>query len=659
MTDHFGNDIQEDNQFDNQGPSNVDEFGISSHGLRDPIPGNGTNNEVNDELGRYRGQSMRMQNRVRNSPHANIDRVHRSNSNNITTNRNNNNNYFDDNANNSIPGSNVNVNSESVDVSSEESNNNESRNRENIGMIEIVEERKTHSNDNSILSIQNNSAMNQNNAEGSYYGYSHLRPNNNSYRISNSSQNVNNNRSPNQIPSKVNNKQQPKDISNNSNQHLLSKGPDFKLLENLNRNLKTTDEKQESKVKKMKKSTLQTMQSFEIPTCRICFAVTERMNPLICPCKCTGSVKYVHIECLKTWLKSRTTIKVYKNLTVITFKNSSCEICKYIYNERIQIGNKIEHILNYDKPKGENYLILEGFNWESKETKNWYLVHLDKPSDCIHFGRANYSDVRMSCISVSRDHAYLRLSSEGKFYLEDLNSKFGTLILLKDSLSIIPNHKLVVQYNNLLMSYVARLNFVNICCCSKRLNLEVSSYNEMYEQILEYTRHTRKNSDLVKVKYYSLADYVSRNKELKKHIVKQEKKRLTEKKGDYEVIDLFIGKAKVEDGSSKEDTIRYKVKEDIVDHRSQEDVDDPFHIEVKRKEEDSNGKEKESKDKNRAEANNDKLKGSPGSKLAQSNEINYMDYLNKKSQEEKLEENLLKEEVSKSNSNDNDDKQED
>ncbi|OII74972.1 uncharacterized protein cubi_03082 [Cryptosporidium ubiquitum] len=50
-----------------------------------------------------------------------------------------------------------------------------------------------------------------------------------------------------------------------------------------------------------------------IRCCRIClfddgdsFAdANEPLNPLICPCDCKGSMQYVHLQCLRTWLESR------------------------------------------------------------------------------------------------------------------------------------------------------------------------------------------------------------------------------------------------------------------------------------------------------------------------------------------------------------------
>ena len=54
--------------------------------------------------------------------------------------------------------------------------------------------------------------------------------------------------------------------------------------------------------------------------CKICLddGETEIMGKLINPCQCAGSVKYVHDECLKTWIISKK----------LDLEKASCEICK-------------------------------------------------------------------------------------------------------------------------------------------------------------------------------------------------------------------------------------------------------------------------------------------------------------------------------------------
>lgn len=49
----------------------------------------------------------------------------------------------------------------------------------------------------------------------------------------------------------------------------------------------------------------------------------------------------------------------------------------------------------------------------------------------IKMGRGHDADVRVTDISVSRVHAYIRKSHKGYYYLEDNNSKFGTLAMVK------------------------------------------------------------------------------------------------------------------------------------------------------------------------------------------------------------------------------------
>lgn len=40
--------------------------------------------------------------------------------------------------------------------------------------------------------------------------------------------------------------------------------------------------------------------------CRICLEDSdEQDNPFITPCKCAGSMKFIHINCLREWLDSK------------------------------------------------------------------------------------------------------------------------------------------------------------------------------------------------------------------------------------------------------------------------------------------------------------------------------------------------------------------
>lgn len=238
------------------------------------------------------------------------------------------------------------------------------------------------------------------------------------------------------------------------------------------------DVQKEDSKKQVNFQSFSSFSSSNLITCRICLIESSIVDPLICPCNCQGSVMYIHLSCIKKWVKSRQTVKEYKNLTVISFKSSKCEICKEDYPERIKINGSYIDLLAVDLPNNKNYILLEGFYWEVRDTKNWYIIHLDNEDKKILFGRGNLCDVRMSCISVSREHAEIRQSEDGRFTIEDLNSKFGSLILVKNKVRIIPYKRFSIQYNNCMISYKL-VNSGWMTCCKKVINEGFVSYNEM------------------------------------------------------------------------------------------------------------------------------------------------------------------------------------
>lgn len=45
------------------------------------------------------------------------------------------------------------------------------------------------------------------------------------------------------------------------------------------------------------------------PACRIClFEGSDDVNPLIAPCMCDGTMKLIHLDCLRTWYVSGVTL---------------------------------------------------------------------------------------------------------------------------------------------------------------------------------------------------------------------------------------------------------------------------------------------------------------------------------------------------------------
>lgn len=96
--------------------------------------------------------------------------------------------------------------------------------------------------------------------------------------------------------------------------------------------------------------------------CRICLEDEEEEgNPFITPCKCTGSVKFIHLTCIQSWLDSKRISQKLNGVYSYYWDDLACELCK----EPLQLTalkiaeGKIIDLLNYKQPKSGSYMVLE------------------------------------------------------------------------------------------------------------------------------------------------------------------------------------------------------------------------------------------------------------------------------------------------------------
>lgn len=166
----------------------------------------------------------------------------------------------------------------------------------------------------------------------------------------------------------------------------------------------------------------------ETMACRICFSAAESDNQLISPCKCSGSLKFIHYKWLKNWLESKRTIKSTETTISYHWKSLEWELCKTIYPELVKTQYSL---VSYHKPNTD-YMILESIS--SSPAKSVYVVDLDTRNDIFKIGRGHDSDIRVSDISVSRCHALIAKTENNELVIKDNNSKFGTLVCLQHPL---------------------------------------------------------------------------------------------------------------------------------------------------------------------------------------------------------------------------------
>jgi len=67
--------------------------------------------------------------------------------------------------------------------------------------------------------------------------------------------------------------------------------------------------------------------------CRICFHdENTKKEPMVSsPCKCSGSVKYLHLNCLRLWFKSQVIERKNKYFHSYSWKELKCDICGSLY----------------------------------------------------------------------------------------------------------------------------------------------------------------------------------------------------------------------------------------------------------------------------------------------------------------------------------------
>ena len=186
--------------------------------------------------------------------------------------------------------------------------------------------------------------------------------------------------------------------------------------------------------------------------CRICFGRdSTKENPKLKLCNCHS---YIHYNCLKYFLKQNITINENDKSTVISYtcERFNCEVCEKPYPLRFQIQfDKNKEPITYylidglQLPEDTNYMILESLTCvkEKQNYKNIYVIKLT--GDDITIGRNIKNDIIDTDISISRFHSVLKFNKDtGNITLEN-ESKFGTLVLVKNNIELTDNKKIYFQ----------------------------------------------------------------------------------------------------------------------------------------------------------------------------------------------------------------------
>ena len=243
------------------------------------------------------------------------------------------------------------------------------------------------------------------------------------------------------------------------------------------------------------------------PICRICLSEEyDEINPLIHPCNCDGTMKYIHLQCLKLLIQSKIKKTETESCKVFTFKTLECEICKMVFPEKIRIKNSIFSIIDFEKPD-KDYIILDGLIKETPEEKSIFIVHFKNKKE-IKIGRATDANIRLSDISVSRAHAIITQYNES-FFLHDTNSKFGTLISIGNKFCILYNKPFSVQKGNILFEFLMKKSLCATLRCYRPSVILYKTYNDFLDETFAYKYQTKDEELLIPEKTKTVSEYSS------------------------------------------------------------------------------------------------------------------------------------------------------
>ncbi|KAK1442659.1 fha domain-containing protein [Babesia gibsoni] len=202
--------------------------------------------------------------------------------------------------------------------------------------------------------------------------------------------------------------------------------------------------------------------------CRICLE-DESSGPLVVPCKCKGSMKYVHLSCVRQWVQGRLKLNDENGVPNLSYflQNLSCELCNVAYPSYVEVGSVVTEFLGLEEPD-HPYAVLEPTN---TGTTGLHIVSV--ANGATGFGRGSRCSVVLRDISVSRAHAILEYRN-GQFVLEDRGSKFGTLIQVDSPFRMqVDNDSpffLKIGTDVLCVSAKPTRMHESLWCCSPKLN---------------------------------------------------------------------------------------------------------------------------------------------------------------------------------------------
>ncbi|KAG5192027.1 hypothetical protein JKP88DRAFT_294451, partial [Tribonema minus] len=182
--------------------------------------------------------------------------------------------------------------------------------------------------------------------------------------------------------------------------------------------------------------------------CYMCFDDDEEGdNPLVAPCECRGSTKYVHVHCLQRWHTSK---ERHQPCIVSNKKGAQvCGVCKAPYKTHLRLpnGDFIPLLRPQLRPPFISFTVCTRHQHQEELFSTRF--HLSFSSLMLSrgggaaqasqrplvIGRSQTSDMVLDYRTVSTHHAAVSFAAGG-FHLQDLRSSNGSFLYVREPVQL-------------------------------------------------------------------------------------------------------------------------------------------------------------------------------------------------------------------------------
>ena len=133
------------------------------------------------------------------------------------------------------------------------------------------------------------------------------------------------------------------------------------------------------------------------------------------------------------------------NVQIMSWNKFECEVCKHPYPYWFQLGDRRFQLMDLKLPDEPcNFAYIESVAVERNAELQVAFLYFKNEAQPVLIGRGMDVTWKLQDISVSRVHAQISMK-DNKFFLEDMGSKFGTLVKVNDEITIECNERINVQ----------------------------------------------------------------------------------------------------------------------------------------------------------------------------------------------------------------------